>query len=177
MRWKSIGLIGLAALSLMTTDAREETTQFELESPAITQGKRIPEDYTSDGSGDPPPLSWSGAPTGTKELVLVVEDPDAKKAPFIHWIVYGLSPDSPGIPQALAHATEGTNSLGKQDYVPPSPPKGDPPHHYHFKLYALDQAVPLKAGLDELALMSHIQEHIIGQAELVATYARENPVS
>jgi len=41
-----------------------------------------------------PPLSWSAAPEGTAELLLVMEDPDAPMGkPFVHCVAgAGVSP-------------------------------------------------------------------------------------
>jgi len=50
---------------------------FSLVSPAFKYGERIPKKYTCDDVDVSPPLQWSGTPTGTKSLVLIMEDPDA----------------------------------------------------------------------------------------------------
>ena len=60
---------------------------FVLKSPKLAQGKDIPTVYTADGKGISPPLNWSGIPDGTKELILVVDDLDAPKAPYTHWVL------------------------------------------------------------------------------------------
>ena len=44
-------------------------------SSAFENGRRIPKKYTGDGGDLSPPLSWDGVPDGTKELVLIVDDP------------------------------------------------------------------------------------------------------
>ena len=48
-----------------------------LASPAIPPGGEIPSQYTCDGAGISPPLTWCGLPDGTESLVLVVEYPNA----------------------------------------------------------------------------------------------------
>jgi phosphatidylethanolamine-binding protein (PEBP) family uncharacterized protein len=53
-----------------------------LASPAIPPGGEIPSQYTCDGSDISPPLTWSGLPSRTQSLVVVVEDPDAPSAVF-----------------------------------------------------------------------------------------------
>ncbi|HUC72837.1 MAG TPA: hypothetical protein VMS01_16735 [Stellaceae bacterium] len=41
-----------------------------LASPEFAQGGQIPTEYTCDGADISPALSWSGAPPGTRSLVL-----------------------------------------------------------------------------------------------------------
>ncbi len=52
------------------------------------------------------------------------------------------------------------------------PPRGHGVHHYHFKLYALDQALDLEPGLDKHDLMMAMSGHILGHGEMVGTYQR-----
>jgi Raf kinase inhibitor-like YbhB/YbcL family protein len=120
---------------------------FEIHSSAFLPGQPIPKKYSQDGENISPPVSWSGIPSGTRELVLVVEDPDAPKPfpnPFIHWILYKIPPDVLALNEAIptdknlltpTGATQGQNSAGKIGYVGPAPPLGHGTHHYHFKLF------------------------------------------
>jgi phosphatidylethanolamine-binding protein (PEBP) family uncharacterized protein len=54
-----------------------------LNSPAFRQNGHIPSKYTCEGEDVSPPLAWEGVPNGAKNLVLVIDDPDAPdpKAP------------------------------------------------------------------------------------------------
>src|SRR2546423_3486675 len=61
-------------------------------SSAFDGGQAVPVKYTCEGDNVPPPLRWSGAPAGTTEVALVLEDPDAPRGTFVHWIVLGLPP-------------------------------------------------------------------------------------
>lgn len=59
-----------------------------ISSPAFADGAPIPEQYTCKGANIAPPLTWS-APFGG---ALVVDDPDAPREPYVHWIVIGIAP-------------------------------------------------------------------------------------
>jgi phosphatidylethanolamine-binding protein (PEBP) family uncharacterized protein len=48
-----------------------------LSSSAFTPGGKIPSKYTCEGSDSSPPLSFGGAPQGTKSFALILDDPDA----------------------------------------------------------------------------------------------------
>src|SRR5687768_1987286 len=91
---------------------------FVLSSSAFPRLGTIPKDCTCDGADRAPPLSWSGAPPGTKSFAIIVDDPDAAdpihlKGPFVHWVVYDLPPTTKGLPE-LEPFPPGTRQ-GKND--------------------------------------------------------------
>jgi Raf kinase inhibitor-like YbhB/YbcL family protein len=151
-------------------------------SSAIAEGRAIPRRHTEDGEDLSPPLEWSKPPSGTRELALIVDDPDAPRdEAWVHWIIYGIPATSEGLPEGVAPvakpdlpagAVQGKNTWGTVGYRGPAPPKGHGVHHYHFKLYALDNALGLEPGLDKHALMQAMSGHILGHGELVGTYQR-----
>jgi len=53
------------------------------------------------------------------------------------------------------------------------PPVGHGPHHYHFKLYALDRELDARAGLSKKELLSAMDGHVLAAGELVGTYERK----
>ena len=66
---------------------------LKIESSAFAAGAEIPIRYTGDGEDVSPPLAWSGLPSGTKSLALIVDDPDAPDpaAPrmvWVHWVLF-----------------------------------------------------------------------------------------
>lgn len=145
---------------------------LEVTSTAFTANGDIPMQYTCDGNDSPPPLMWSDVPAGTKSVAIVVEDPDAPKGTFTHWIVTGIAPDIHTLaagtmpPQGSAVALK--NDKGKVGYSGPCPASGK--HHYVFKVYALDAAVaaPTKAALERA-----MQGHILAEGELVGMYEKQ----
>ncbi|MEX0885847.1 MAG: YbhB/YbcL family Raf kinase inhibitor-like protein [Phycisphaeraceae bacterium] len=158
---------------------------MRITSPAFSDGERIPKTYTEDGNNISPPLAWADLPRNTAELALIVDDPDAPRDDaFVHWTVYRIPAATPGLPENLprgveelrepAGAAQGRTSFGKHNvgYRGPAPPKGHGVHHYHFRLYALDEPLVLAAGVERSALDAAMRGHILGSAELVATYER-----
>jgi Raf kinase inhibitor-like YbhB/YbcL family protein len=142
----------------------------------------IPERNSPQGDNTSPDISWSGAPSGTRELVLVVEDPDAPMMnPFVHWIVHRISPETKSIPAGLpgdraliqlGNAVQGRNDAMTRGYYGPKPPIGHGVHHYHFQLFALDATVGLgpDATVDELK--KAMKGHVVGFGEIVGLYER-----
>ncbi len=45
-------------------------------------------------------------------------------------------------------------------------------HHYHFKLYALDEVLDVQAGLAKEGLLAAMEGHILAQTEIIGTYER-----
>lgn len=148
--------------------------QFVLTSSDIKDGQPIDPVYTCDGNNQSPQLSWREAPPGTRSFALVVDDPDAPSGTFHHWGAYDIPGTTRSIARGQAVGTQAVNDGGKSGYMGPCPPKGHGPHHYHFKLYALDVD---KLGLPEGAKIPDVEsaarQHQIGFAEIVATYERK----
>jgi Raf kinase inhibitor-like YbhB/YbcL family protein len=155
---------------------------IQISSEAFGDGQRVPTKYTQDGQNVSPPLSWKGVPEKTKELALIVEDPDApREHPFVHWVVYKIPPGATGLREGVGHETrlkspqgavQGANSFKKIGYGGPAPPPGHGTHHYHFRLFALDEPLNLSGGLDSKALASAMSGHVLDQGEVIGTYDR-----
>jgi hypothetical protein len=98
MRWLLVlGLAGLAACSSGAGTPRAERALPEpitVSSPAFPAGAAIPQRLTRDGDNRSPPLAWSGVPPGTVELAVVVDDPDAPRGTYVHWVVV-FTPSTP----------------------------------------------------------------------------------
>jgi Raf kinase inhibitor-like YbhB/YbcL family protein len=145
---------------------------IDLTSSAFAGGAAIPRQYTCDGKGDSPPLAWSGVPGGARELVLVVEDPDAPGGTFVHWTLFKIAPSTTeiaagGVPKGAA---QGENSNGDDAWTPPCPPKGE--HRYRFAIYALREASGLDEGAKPDAVRAAISRRALGSGRLEGRYAR-----
>ena len=147
---------------------------LEISSPAFSALETIPQRHTNDGENVSPPLQWSKVPPETKQLVLICHDPDAPlPLGFTHWTLYNIPPDVTEIAEGEGNKyTEGLNTSGSNGYTGPAPPKGHGVHHYYFWLYALNQPIVFKPGLNREELLSAIADSVTAQARLVGTYQR-----
>jgi Raf kinase inhibitor-like YbhB/YbcL family protein len=156
---------------------------IEVTSTAFKQGQTIPKRHTGEGEDLSPPLAWSGVPAAARELVLVVDDPDAPGGTWDHWVLYGIPADRTSLPEGVgkqpqprepAGAAQGPNSWGETDlgYRGPMPPPGHGTHHYHFHLYALDAPLKLPPGVNKSQLLKKIQGHVLAEGELMGVYSR-----
>ncbi|MBN2365104.1 MAG: YbhB/YbcL family Raf kinase inhibitor-like protein [Calditrichaeota bacterium] len=142
---------------------------MQLSSPAFGHKGHIPEKYTCDGENISPPLVIEDVPENTRQLVLIVEDPDAPSGTFIHWVLYGI-PVIKKIDEDSVPGIQGLNDFGDKGYGGPCPPSGE--HRYFFRLYALDEEFDMKEGLNRNDLRLRMEGHILEEAELVGLYSR-----
>ncbi len=175
----AIGMLLLSILAYIAVAEEGFYMAMTLSSPAFPHHGRIPERYTCDGEDISPPLQWSGVPPAAKSLVLIVDDPDAPdpaapKMVWVHWVLYNLPVDIAGLPEGVAElpdaTLEGINDWHRIGYGGPCPPVGE--HRYFFKLYALDRKLPDLEKPTRNELMRVLQDHILAEAVLMATYRR-----
>jgi hypothetical protein len=144
-------------------------------SEAFDNGTTIPKKHTGEGQDTSPPLHFTGVPSGTRELALICDDPDAPRpTPWVHWVLHGIPGNTTGIAEgSTAGGLEGENDFGRSGYGGPMPPPGHGVHHYHFKLYALREPLGLKAGTTKEQLLAAMKGKVIEETELVGTYERK----
>ena len=68
---------------------------MQITSPAFSDGSEIPRKYGYKNGNISPPLRISEIPENTESLILIVDDPDAKKAVgkvWTHWVVFNIVP-------------------------------------------------------------------------------------
>ena len=103
----------------------------------------------------------------------MVDDPDAPSGIFRHWGVYDIPASTRSLGAGQSIGGQAVNGFGKSGYGGPCPPKGHGPHHYRFKLYALDIA---RLGLSSDARVekveSEAQKHAVGQGQITGIYER-----
>jgi Raf kinase inhibitor-like YbhB/YbcL family protein len=150
------------------------TSSIDVTSPAFGHNSAIPARYTCSGADVSPPINWAGVPSGAQTLALTVIDPDAPGKPFVHWVIFNLPASSTGLPEGTAPpegGMQGRNDFGSNGYRGPCPPPGAP-HHYHFKVYALDTKLSLRSGTSESDFGNAIKGHVLATGELIGTFKR-----
>jgi len=140
-----------------------------ISSPAFKNKKEIPRKYTCDGEDVNPQLDIGGLPEETKSLVLIVDDPDAPKGDWVHWIVWNITPTDK-IKENSVPGVEGMNDFRRHSYGGPCPPSGT--HRYFFTIYALDTELSLKVHSRKKDLEDAMSGHILAKGELVGLYKR-----
>ncbi len=143
----------------------------------------IPLRHSDDAEKLSPPLDWSRGPEGTKSFAILIEDPDAAEPkPFVHWIATNIPAMTTSLREGIKGSpklllpegvTQGLNSMGSFGYFGMKPPVGDPPHHYHVQIFALDSALELAPGADRKAVLDAMKGHVLAAGDLVGTFQRK----
>ncbi len=126
-----------------------------LSSPAFAAYATIDSRFTCEGEDISPALSWSGVPDDTQSLALIVDDPDpaAPKTPWVHWVLYNLSPELCELAEAIETdklpqgALEGINDWQQAGYNGPCPSIG---RHRYF-LRSMPWTVSCQTSISPLA--------------------------
>lgn len=144
--------------------------QLKVYSTVFSHNGHIPPEYTCDGKNINPPIGVDNIPEGTKTLALIMEDPDAPRQTFDHWLVWNIPPTE-AITEESVPGISGTNSFGNTGYGGPCPPSGA--HRYFFRVYALSKKLDLNAGASKEELQERMQDHILAQGELMGYYQKK----
>ena len=125
------------------------------------------------------PLAWPSV-AGARSYAVIVEDPDSKPvAPFVHWLAWNIPGDLRTLPEGLQEqprltapdgVLQGRTTRGSTGYYGPRPPVGDPPHHYHVQVFALDAMLDAPAGADRDRLLAAMRGHVVAKGRIIGTY-------
>ena len=165
-------LIG-AFTALRPTSKEKLKSPMLLTSSAFNHNEKIPSKFTCDGGNINPELLIQNVPEEAKSLALIMDDPDAPRGIFTHWLAWNINPRTTVIKQESKPpgSTEGLNDRGIGGYTGPCPPDKKP-HRYFFKLYALDTALELGEQATKAELEAAIADHAVDKTELVGIYER-----
>lgn len=168
--------LALAAASLSVSPflaAGTTEVPMKISSPAFEHNGRIPAKFTCDGADVSPALAIEGVPAGARSLALIMDDPDAPRGTWVHWVVWNVDPGTRTIPENTvpAGAAQGMNDFRTQGYGGPCPPSGT--HRYFFKLYALKEKLSLGPKTTKAGLETAMKELVIAQTEMVGLYQRK----
>ncbi len=148
-----------------------------LSTTAFRNNAAIPERFSCQGEDISPSLAWSSAPEETKSFALLLEDPDAPRGPYIHWVIYNIPAGEHGLAENIAKrdplpngTRQGINSAGQLGYSGPCPPPGKA-HRYYFRLYALDTEINIPGEATRDKLESAMQGHILAEGEIMGTFS------
>lgn len=180
----------LCALVFLTPVVAQMEDTITVSSSAFDHHGMVPEDNSAYGANRSIDLQWDNLPTGTEQLVLIMDDPKVvelgmMEQPFVHWVAYNIPAAAGGLPADLVKdaavsgvaglegMVNGLNGLGRPGYFGPRPPANGQLHAYHFRLYALDDALDLPQGLNKADVLAAIDGHVLGTGMLMGHYERK----
>lgn len=156
-----------------SVDARPELPRssngsFLLSSPVVEDNSELPGEFTGDGAGISPPLSWSNPPAGTASYALLMDHIDPKGGFKWYWTVY----DIPATTSSFEKGSQtvgrlGTGFRGKLGYEPPHS-KGPGLKTYVITLYALSAPPALvnPQKVDRQTLLAAIKGKVLAHSSL-----------
>lgn len=175
----SLILTSLCFQPAFCKEKNKQNETLQISSTSFQPNGKIDKKYTADGEDVSPQIVIAKLPAGTKSIALSCEDPDAPVGTWFHWLIWNISPSKTELKENIEKAGElkdgavqGMNDFKKTGYNGPSPPKGAD-HHYHFKVFALDQKLDLKANSDKKAFYKAIEGRVLGTGEVVGLYGRK----
>jgi hypothetical protein len=98
--------------------------EFSLTSGVFAAGGTIPRRHACDGEDRSPPLSWSPSPTGTRSLVLILDDLDAPGGRFIHWLAWGIPRTQAGLARGRQRRWRGATTSARSATAAHAHPAG-----------------------------------------------------
>jgi Raf kinase inhibitor-like YbhB/YbcL family protein len=176
MRRGSVLFLSMMILSFFITSLKSEEVNkmsgLRISSPVFKNNGSIPAKYTCTGKDINPPLLIENIPAKAKSLVLIVDDPDAPRGTWVHWVLWNISPGTGEIKEdsVPAGAVQGVNDFRRNDYGGPCPPSGT--HRYFFKVYALDTVLDLSRNSTKADIEKAMKGHIIEQSEVIGLYEK-----
>ena len=166
----------------------QAATTLQVTVPGLADGGPLPANYSAAGRNVSPPVSWTAGPEGTRSFVVLMQDADAapSAAPTggVNWLVYAIPASVLSLPRGMHNVASPTNPLGASQgrndhdslgYTGPRLALGEPPHHYHLQVFALDRPVRTRAGAEPPAVLKAMAGHVLARGELVATYVAPSP--
>jgi Raf kinase inhibitor-like YbhB/YbcL family protein len=143
---------------------------FTVTSPAFADGQPVPKQFTCDGNDVPPPITVEDPPKGTKSFAIVVDDPDAPKGTFTHWLAYDIPADENNLRAAAGKTLQ--NDFGRKGYGGPCPPPAHGTHRYYFTVYAVDAPELDVRGDSRGHLEAALKGHTLAKARFMGRYQR-----
>jgi Raf kinase inhibitor-like YbhB/YbcL family protein len=161
------------AASTGSSQGSEKVKPLKVTSPAFENNKTIPSKYGCDGINISPPIQIDNVPSEARSLALLVDDKDAPRKTYVHWILWNIDPSVKEIKENSVPegAIQGLNDFKRNTYGGPCPPTR--PHKYALIVYALDIRLNLDPKSGKAELEKAMEGHILAQGQLMGVYKRE----
>ena len=179
----------LLASMAVEVGAQDTPETISVTSSAFDHHGMVPESNSAYGENVSIDLTWADLPEGTQQLALICDDPKVveigmMEQPFVHWVMYNIPASASGLPaglpsdatlemEGLEGTVNGLNGLRRPGYFGPRPPANGQLHAYHFRVYALDDALNLEPGLGKAELLDAMNGHVLATGMLMGHYERK----
>ena len=167
---------GNSSSAAVETSQTVQSVPFAVGSDAGTDGSVLPVEYSCDGAGSTPALTWSAVPAGTKEFAVMMTTIPVDGSTRWNWVLYGIPATATGlVKNSSGVGMVGTGSHGTIMMYDSPCPQGPGAKLYSVTVYALSASPSLPASADQVTgevLTGAIASVTLGSATLNLTYAR-----
>ncbi|MDR3615499.1 MAG: YHYH protein [Candidatus Obscuribacterales bacterium] len=148
-----------------------------LRSSVIGSNGDLPKKYSGDGEGISPPLEWSGPPSGTKCVAIIMHHIDREGLTKCYWTLYNIPASTHSLPENVRGVgTAGSNTINPNiGYAPPHS-KGPGRKVYTITLYALSAPLQITLPPNQVTrdvLLASMQGKVLASTELQLAYTRD----
>jgi len=152
-----------------------------LSSPDFNNGGTLPKDFTCDGKGISPSVSWSNVPVNAQSLVLIMDTEPGPLRPgevdtgkHFYLTIFNIPKTVNSIASGATNiGTLGQNFQGKAPGYTPPCSQGPGAKKYSIYLYALSSKLTLSATeATESSLLTAMTGKVISSASLDVFYSR-----
>ncbi len=169
---------------------------IQVTSTSIKHTGYLQKDFTCEGGNLSPQLTWTGVPSETRSLAVVIDDINAEEGALAHWVLWSLPADmveldggASGSESLPVSALEGTNGFGGAGWKGPCPPPRRIYRHrvgsqfsgnrensgivspvYQMNVYALDTEISAPPGAERKEVLRQIDGHILAGGSVSAKY-------
>jgi phosphatidylethanolamine-binding protein (PEBP) family uncharacterized protein len=169
------------AVSQFGPDAMKKLdANFLLTSPEVKDGGALPVDYTGDGSGATLPLSWKGAPAGTKSYALIMDHLAPGNVMKHYWTMWDIPATTTSLPKNVQGTGKlGTSFRGQIGYEPPHS-QGPGAKTYVLTVYALSsplQIIQQPRAVNRDVLLAAMKDKVLASSSLSVVYTRSGSAS
>lgn len=158
---------------------KKPSASFVLSSPEVGADHKLPAEYTGDGSGATPPLSWKGAPAGTKSYAIVIDHLAPGNVVKSYWTMWDIPAGTTSLPKNVQGVGKvGTSFKGQVGYEPPHS-QGPGAKTYVVTVYALSAPPQITAEprlVTRELLLAALKDKVLASASMDVIYAREGAV-
>jgi Raf kinase inhibitor-like YbhB/YbcL family protein len=160
---------------------RDVPDTIRLQSASFASGGTIPTRYAGLGVGEniSPALQWSGVPGSSRELVLIMEDPDAPlRRPVVHMIALGIAPTRTSFsegalsPGASGEVRFGLGSFNRTGYHGPRTVPGHGAHRYLLQMIALRNPLNFTQPPKLDAVLAAAAGNVLAWGQIVGLFER-----
>lgn len=147
--------------------------KLAVSSPAFKDGGDFPVEFTGDGEGVSPPVSWKNPPKGTKSFALNLWHIPGQGDVKSYWVVYNIPATVTGLEKgSMDIGITGHNDKNRQEYDPMKS-KGPGVKEYNITVYALSEEPKFGSKkVNRAELLKSIQKITLAEGTIRYKYER-----